>query len=428
VEGVFSVSPGAAVTNQVSSGISPTPTYDANGNQKTCTATSLTWNALNQPVTVNGINATYDALGRMVETGSGSTYQQFVFRPYGDLLAVYSSGLVKGTVPLPGGDTAIYNASGLNYIRHTDWLGSSRLATTWAHAVYSKEAYAPYGETYDEAGTADRSYTGEDQDVVTGSAGSGVYDFLYRKHDPSSGRWLSPDPSGWNAVDLTNPQSLNRYEYAANAPLRYIDPSGLDWCTAMDGGGWTCNDQWGNPYTINADGYYLSSITVDDNDDNDCADTDSASCLSDYSLTSTIAMQAPSNGIIQKLQNFQNACGNKYQGAIAVSDTLGYVGLAGSALNGVASLTNSFSGTLTSNATQLAGQIGESSGMSAAEVLATHAGGGAVSIAQDVSLAGRITGQIGGVIGVFGKVSGAVSLAATATSLGIRAGCAAGWW
>jgi RHS repeat-associated protein len=207
-----------------------------NGNQKNLTATgeAISWNALNQPISMNGVTATYDALGRMVETGSGSAYQQFVFRPSGALLAIYNAGtstLVKGTVPLPGGDTAIYNASGLSYLRHTDWLGSSRLATTWAHAVYSKEAYAPFGETYNEAGTADRSFTGQDQDVVTGSGGTGAYDFLYRKHDPSAGRWLSPDPYGWNAVDQTNPQSLNRYGYVLNSPASLIDHLGLCWET-----------------------------------------------------------------------------------------------------------------------------------------------------------------------------------------------------
>jgi RHS repeat-associated protein len=179
---------------------------------------------------MNGVTATYDALGRMVETGSGSSYQQFVFRTSGDLLAIYNAGtstLVKGTVPLPGGDTAIYNASGLSYLRHTDWLGSSRLATTWAHAVYSKTAYAPFGETYNEAGMADRSFTGQDQDVVTGSGGTGAYDFLFRKHDPSAGRWLSPDPYGWGAVDQSNPQTLNRYAYVTNSPLNYVDPNGL---------------------------------------------------------------------------------------------------------------------------------------------------------------------------------------------------------
>ena len=77
--------------------------------------------------------------------------------------------------------------------------------------MYSKEAYAPFGEVYNEAGTADRSFTGQDQNVVTGSVGTGVYDFLFRKYDPSAGRWLSPDPAGWGAATTSEPQSLNRY-------------------------------------------------------------------------------------------------------------------------------------------------------------------------------------------------------------------------
>jgi len=142
--------------------------------------------------------------------------------------AGYRPGGRPQTAPLPGDGSAIYDSSGLNFIRHTDGLGSSRLATTWsAHAVYSKEAYAPFGETYNEPGTADRSFTGHDQDVVTGSLGTGVYDFLFRKHDPSAGRWLSPDPYDWNAVDITNPQTLNRYAYVANMPMNFIDPLGL---------------------------------------------------------------------------------------------------------------------------------------------------------------------------------------------------------
>ena len=182
---------------------------------------------------IHSTTATYDALGRMVEIGSGRTYTQFAYRPDGVLLALYSSEPVKTTIPLPGGSTAIYNSTGLDYIRHTDWLGSSRLATTWNHTVYSKEAYAPFGETYNEAGTPDRSFTGQDQDVVTGSAGTGIYDFLFRKYDPSAGRWLSPDPYGWGAVDLTAPQSLNRYAYVMNNALSYVDPLGYKLCQTI---------------------------------------------------------------------------------------------------------------------------------------------------------------------------------------------------
>jgi len=86
------------------------------------------------------------ALGLIVRSGSGSKHKQVVYRPSADKLAIVQNGvLTKGTIPLPDGATAIYNASGLSYIRHKDWLGSSRLATTWAHANFSKEAYAPIG-------------------------------------------------------------------------------------------------------------------------------------------------------------------------------------------------------------------------------------------------------------------------------------------
>jgi RHS repeat-associated protein len=248
----------STATNQVSGGVPFS--YDANGNQLSSTPATLTWNAQNEPISVNSTTAIYDALGRMVETASGSTYTQFVFRPSGNMLAVYRGGLVKGLIPLAGEGTAIYNAGGLSYIRHQDWLGSSRLATTWAHAVYSKTAYAPFGETYNEALTPDRSFTGQDQDVQTGSGGNGVYDFLFRKYDPSAGRWMSPDPYAWGAVSPDSPQSLNRYAYALNQPMTLTDPLGWDECESQDSaGGDTCMSVGGpdfEDYGDDGDGVY----------------------------------------------------------------------------------------------------------------------------------------------------------------------------
>jgi hypothetical protein len=151
-------------TNQVSGG----PGYDANGNQLNSTGLSqILWNANGQPRSVTAlsggaISGTFDALGRLVENGSGGAYTQFVFSPSGQKIASVQAGtLVKGTVPLPGGATAIYSgSSGMPYIRHLDWLGSARLSTTWAHTVQSKVAYAPFGETYNEAGASRRPVQG----------------------------------------------------------------------------------------------------------------------------------------------------------------------------------------------------------------------------------------------------------------------------
>src|SRR5271157_3156081 len=50
----------------------------------------------------------------------------------------------------------------------------------------------------------------------------------------AQGRWLVPDPAGLAAVDLTNPQTWNRYAYANNNPLGNVDPFGLS-CKAVGG-------------------------------------------------------------------------------------------------------------------------------------------------------------------------------------------------
>ncbi|MGH9394809.1 MAG: RHS repeat-associated core domain-containing protein [Terriglobales bacterium] len=130
--------------------------------------------------------------------------------------------------------------------RHPDWLGSSRLASLPAsHAgMYSATAYGPYGEAYDEAGTRDRSFTGQNQDIA-----AGVYDFPMREYSPSQGRWWTSDPAGLGAVDANNPQSWNRFAYVAGNPLSATDPLGL---CSMD----HCHDM-----TITVDG----SVTIFDN-------------------------------------------------------------------------------------------------------------------------------------------------------------------
>jgi len=140
----------------------------------------------------------------------------------------FTACLEKSRKPLPGGGAAVYTASGLSYYRHSDWLGSSRLASTPTRTVYSTTAYAPFGEPYAQSGTADLSFTGQNQDTVGGS-----YDFLAREY-AIQGRWPSPDPAGLAVADPSNPQSLNRYAYLLNNPLALVDPLGLgcgDWFT-----------------------------------------------------------------------------------------------------------------------------------------------------------------------------------------------------
>lgn len=145
-------------------------------------------------------------MGRMVEENRSGSYTQIVYSPTGAKFCLMNgTTLSKAFIPLPDGGTAVYNASGLQYYRHSDSLGSSRLATTTSRTKYFDTVYAPYGEDYGKSGTTDLVFTGQTQDTV-----SGLYDFLYREYSPVQGRWISPDPIGIAAVDLNNPQTWNR--------------------------------------------------------------------------------------------------------------------------------------------------------------------------------------------------------------------------
>ena len=177
----------------------------------------------------------YHAMDRALELSVGSSYTEIVYGPGGGKLALMSAQtLTKAFVPLSGGATAVYNSSGSTapaYYRHADWLGSSRFASlpSGTNRLYYDGAYAPYGENYAETGTTDRSFTGQNQDMV--STGSyPLYDFLMREYHPTWGRWTSPDPAGLAAAGASNPQSWNRYAYVLNNPLTLVDPLGLYRC------------------------------------------------------------------------------------------------------------------------------------------------------------------------------------------------------
>jgi RHS repeat-associated protein len=218
-----------------------TTTTDNNGQVTYDGTHNYTWDAEGKMLTVDTTTLTHDALGRMVEKAVGTTYTQIVYSPLGGKFALMNGQtLVKGYVPLPGAQ-AVYTNTGLTYYRHSDHLGSSRLATTPSRTLYSSTAYAPYGEPYAQTGTTDLSFTGQDQDTV-----SGMHDFLLRKYIPVQGRWLSPDPAGLGAVDPGSPQSWNRYAYVLNNPMAMIDALGDDGCYSLEGvSDASCADYYG---------------------------------------------------------------------------------------------------------------------------------------------------------------------------------------
>ncbi len=124
---------------------------------------------------------------------------------------------------LGGQRVAQRQGSVLTYL-HGDHLGSASLATdaSGAKITDSDTRYYPYGVTRPGlAGTAlptDRRFTGQREEPSLG-----FYDYGARPYDPVLRRFLQADTLVPNPA---NPQSLNRYAYTLNNPLRYTDPSG----------------------------------------------------------------------------------------------------------------------------------------------------------------------------------------------------------
>ena len=118
--------------------------------------------------------------------------------------------------------TGTSSSGTVNYLLG-DHLGSTALTLDSAGnrlATNTELRYYPYGVARYTAGTTPTSFnfTGQRKD-----AGSGLLFYGARWYDPVVGRFLQADTIVPSPGD---PQSLNRYAYTLNNPLKYTDPSG----------------------------------------------------------------------------------------------------------------------------------------------------------------------------------------------------------
>jgi len=125
---------------------------------------------------------------------------------------------------LQGSITHITNSSG-TLVQELSYDAWGRLRNP-----VTQVAYAPDGEPTLFLG---RGYTGHEHLTWLGG-GFGLINMNARLYDPALGRFLSPDPYV-QAPDFT--QNFNRYSYALNNPLKYVDQNGEFIITAIVIGG-----------------------------------------------------------------------------------------------------------------------------------------------------------------------------------------------
>ncbi|MFZ5571545.1 MAG: RHS repeat domain-containing protein [Thermodesulfobacteriota bacterium] len=109
---------------------------------------------------------------------------------------------------------------------HKDHLGSSTIVTDASGnpATGSETTqYMPFGQNRsgNHQTVSNYKFTDQEQDAEIG-----LYNYRARLYDPILGVFVSADNIWPNYYD---PQGLNRYAYARNNPLKYIDPTGHSW-------------------------------------------------------------------------------------------------------------------------------------------------------------------------------------------------------
>lgn len=193
--------------------------YDANGNMTQRGDQTITWDVENKPISVtDGQNTStfvYDGDGnRVLKTEGGETIL-YVNRYYEKNL---TTGEVTTHYYLGDRKIAYKNDSGLKYV-HQDHLTGTSLTTDSSGSPVATIKYFPFGATRLVSGNLDteKRFTGQRLDET------GLYFYNARYYDAQIGRFVSPDTI---VPDWRDPQSLNRYSYCLNNPLKYVDPSG----------------------------------------------------------------------------------------------------------------------------------------------------------------------------------------------------------
>ena len=208
--------------NQYGSVGAVTQTFDNNGNLTNDGTWTFGYDAESRLTSASktGVTASYlyDPFGRREQKTVNSTVTQYLLDGP-SVIEEYDGSNTRTAryVYAPNIDEPLYmERNGNRYFYHFDGSGSVVALTGTNGVVVERYAYGPYGETTNTSSVGNPyRYTGRELDAETG-----LYYYRARYYSTSLGRFLQPDPIGYQG-------GLNLYAYVGNDPLNLTDPSGL---------------------------------------------------------------------------------------------------------------------------------------------------------------------------------------------------------
>jgi RHS repeat-associated protein len=204
-----------------------TQTWDVENRLTTVTGT-MVYSCRNCPAPITSISKfTYDGDGnRVLQVNISGT--QIITTAYAGALEVQITATqrITKTYYSAGSQLIALRAytsptSSVLYFLHGDHLGSTSLTTDQNGNVVARQLYDAWGNVRLRGDVkTDLGYTSQREDVSTN-----LMFYRARYYSPGLGRFISADTI---VPEPGNPQSLNRFAYGLNNPVKYRDPSGHD--------------------------------------------------------------------------------------------------------------------------------------------------------------------------------------------------------
>jgi RHS repeat-associated protein len=220
--------------------------YDLSGNMTNDGLNTLVYDAENRVTSSGGTLGSggyaYDGNSlRVSKTVSGTT-TVYIFSG-SKVIAEYASGAAPASPSkeyIHAGSQLLATISGGTINYHVPDHLSARVTTDSNGSVIGQQGNYPFGEYswYASSTTTKWQFTSYERDAESSN------DYAMARFNVAHlGRFSSPDPL---AGSIGNPQSLNRYTYARNDAINFVDPSGAKPAPLQDdgwlfgGGGGSC--------------------------------------------------------------------------------------------------------------------------------------------------------------------------------------------
>ena len=198
--------------------------YDLNGNITSETGWTYVYDLSNQlyrayqGTTLVG-EYTYNGAGQRIKKVAQAETRIFHYDLQGHLIAETNQNgtMLAEYVYLGDQLLAMIKPGNLVYYFHNDHLGTPQVLTNDSQAIVWKAVYTPFGEAVPSIQIVENPFRfpGQYYDQETG-----LHYNYFRYYDPTTGRYVTPDPIGLDG-------GINLWAYTANNPTNWIDPFGL---------------------------------------------------------------------------------------------------------------------------------------------------------------------------------------------------------